>query len=53
MPETTPTESEVAAPKGEPIAATGWPTTTSPELAERHRHERVRRGVTRSTPTSS
>ena len=42
VPETTPTDSEASAPKGEPIAATGCPTATPARVAERHGHEPVR-----------
>ena len=43
--ETTPTASESTLPSGLPIAATGSPTTTAAEPAERQRRERMRRRV--------
>ena len=50
--ETTPTESDVCLPKGLPIAATGSPTTTRPEVPSGTGASAWSAGVTRITPTS-
>ena len=51
--ETTPTESESVLPKGLPIAATGWPTTTRLESPSGTGSSACGAGSTRITPTSS
>ena len=52
-PDTTPTESEVSAPNGDPIAATGCPTFTSPDTPSGTGISLCASGATFSTPTSS